>query len=151
MPTILPHNKHNTIHMKRIVLSTLALCGALIATADVKPGFSSVVVTSPTGETTTITLTDAMVTSFTAADAIFSDGTNEVAIPLADLRSYTFVEAVIPEGINAPLLNLGDANAEIFTLDGRLVRSASSLSLDGLQTGTYIVRSGNRTIKVNHK
>lgn len=137
--------------MKRIVLSTLALCGALIATADVKPGYSSVVVTSPTGETTTITLTDAMVTSFTAADAIFSDGTNEVAIPLANLRSYTFVEAVIPEGISAPLLNLGGANAEIFTLDGRLVRSASSLSLDGLQTGTYIVRSGNRTIKVNHK
>lgn len=159
MPPILPHNKHHTIHMKRIILPTLALCCALTAAADtstglstdIKPGFSSVVVTSPTGETTTITLTDAMVTSFTAADAIFSDGTNEVTIPLANLRSYTFVEAVIPEGINAPLLNLGDANAEIFTLDGRLVRSASSLSLDGLQTGTYIVRSGNRTIKVNHK
>lgn len=137
--------------MKRIILPTLALCSALTAAADVKPGYSSVVVRTQTGETTTITLTDAMKTTFTAADAIFSDGTTEVAIPLADLRSYTFVEAIIPEGINAPLLNLGDANTEIFTIDGRLVRTASSLSLDGLQTGTYIVRSGNRTIKVSHK
>lgn len=145
--------------MKRSILSALVLCGTLTAvadtptrlTTDVKPGYSSVVICSPTGETTTITLTDAMKTTFTTAEATFSDGSNEVIIPLAQLRSYTFTEAVIPEGIHAPLLSLDGTKAEIFTIDGRLVRTANQVSLDGLQPGTYVVRSGKSTFKVNHK
>lgn len=131
--------------MKRILLSILALCsaGAVMADEPLKAGFSSVEVRTRSGETTTITLSDQMTTTFTDTEAIFADETNDVRIPLAQLRTYTFVPAVIPEGITAPVVSAG---AEVYTTDGRRIDT-----LDGAPTGTYVVRNGKTTFKVLHK
>lgn len=138
--------------MKRILISALALCCSVAALADgVKSGYSSVVLCAQNGETTTITLSDAMQTTFTATDIVFSDASNEVRMPLARLRSYSFVEAIVPEGISAPLLSVSGEAAEVYTLDGRHLMTTRSLSLAGLQAGTYIVRQGGVSFKINHK
>lgn len=131
--------------MKRILLSFLALCSAAAVMADepVKAGFYSVEIRTRSGETTTITLNDKMTTTFTETEAVFSDGTDAVAISLAQLRTYTFIPAVIPEGITAPVVSAG---AEFYTIDGRRIDSIA-----GAPTGTYVVRSGNTTFKVLHK
>lgn len=131
--------------MKRYLFSLLALCSAAVAMADepFKAGFSSVEIRTRNGETTTITLTDAMTTTFTETDAIFSDGNDVVSIPLAQLRTYTFVAAVVPEGITAPVVS---GHAEFFSVDGRPLES-----LVGAPEGTYIVRSGQTTFKIYHK
>lgn len=131
--------------MKRILLSILALCsaGAVMADEPLKAGFSSVEVRTRSGETTTITLSDQMTTTFTDTEAIFADETNDVRIPLAQLRTYTFVPAVIPEGISTPVVS---ANAEFYTTDGRRIDT-----LAGAPTGTYVVRNGKTTFKVLHK
>lgn len=138
--------------MKRIILAILTLCAALTAAADTKAGFSSVVITTQTGETTTVTLTDDMTTAFTATDIVFADADNVVSIPLARLRSYTFVEATIPEGISAPTAGISTRQAaEVYTIDGRLITTTRSLNLEGLQPGTYIVRSGQESVKIQHR
>lgn len=138
--------------MKRLLLPILASCCVLGASADdLKAGYSSVTICSQTGVTTTVTLTDMMTTTFTDKDIVFADADNEVRLPLAQLRSYTFVEASVPEGISAPLLHLAGQPAEVYTADGRLVATTRSLQLEGLQPGTYIVRSGNVSFKINHK
>lgn len=138
--------------MKRIFFNLLALCCTLGAAADgVKAGYSSVTLCAQNGETTTITLTDQMTTSFTEKDIVFSDATNEVSLPLARLRSYSFGEAVVPEGISAPMVSLSGEAADVFTLDGRHLTTTRNLSLAGLQPGTYIVRQGGVSIKINHK
>lgn len=134
--------------MKRSSLIILALCGALAAAAsvaeDTKPGYSSVVLRTQTGETTTITLTDNMSTKFTETDIVFDDGQNMVSLPLAKLRSYTFTEAVIPEGIDAVPI-VGEAEA-VYSADGRRVPS-----LSGAPAGLYIVKNGKTTLKIYHK
>lgn len=138
--------------MKRKILPILALSVALTAAADTKAGFSSVVITMQTGETTTVTLTDDMTTAFTATDIVFADAANTVSMPLARLRSYSFVEATIPEGISAPTAGIStQQNAEVYTLDGRFVATTRSLNLEGLQPGTYIVRSGENSVKIQHR
>lgn len=131
--------------MKRYLFSLLALCSATFAMADepMKAGCSSVEIRTRSGETTTVTLSDAMTTTFTDSEVIFSDGTDAVAIPLAQFRTYTFVAAIIPEGITAPVVS---GNAEFFTVDGRRLES-----LAGAPEGTYIVRNGKTTFKIYHK
>lgn len=137
--------------MKRL-LPLLALGASLTASADVKPGFASVEITTQRGEVSTVTLTDAMTTRFTASDVIFADATTTVSLPLAQLRSYSFVPAVVPEGIVAPRFDTTDGQPyEVYSLDGRRLTTASSLSLEGLTPGTYVVRHGNTTLKVHHR
>lgn len=132
--------------MKRIILHTLALAAALTASADgLKPGFSSVEIRTVSGETTTVTLTDGMTTTFTAQDIIFADATTAVSIPLAQLRTYSFVEAIIPEGITSvPAVQNGIS--AIFTADGRQISS-----LEGAPAGLYIVKSAGTTMKIYRK
>lgn len=132
--------------MKRIILPTLALAAALTASADgLKPGFSSVEIRTVSGETTTVTLTDEMTTTFTASDVVFADATTTVSLPLTQLRTYSFVEAVIPEGItDVPAVQNGiDA---IFTADGRQIPS-----LEGAPAGLYIVKTAGTTMKIYRK
>lgn len=131
--------------MKHSLLFILALGSVATALADEprKAGFCSVEIRSQKGETTVITLTDQMTTTFTDTEAIFADETNDVRIPLAQLRTYTFVPAVIPEGISTPVVS---ANAEFYTTDGRRIDT-----LAGAPTGTYVVRNGKTTFKVLHK
>lgn len=132
--------------MKRIILHTLALAAALTASADgLKPGFSSVEIRTVSGETTTVTLTDGMTTTFTAQDIVFADATTAVSIPLAQLRTYSFVEAIIPEGITSvPAVQNGIS--AIFTADGRQMPS-----LEGAPAGLYIVKTAGTTIKIYRK
>lgn len=132
--------------MKRIILHTLALAAALTASADgLKPGFSSVEIRTVSGETTTVTLTDGMTTTFTAQDIVFADATTAVSIPLAQLRTYSFVEAIIPEGITSvPAVQNGIS--AIFTVDGRQISS-----LEGAPAGLYIVKSAGTTMKIYRK
>lgn len=131
--------------MKKTLLSILALT-ALTASADgFKAGFSSVELRSQSGETTTVTLTDAMTTTFTATDVVFADGTTTVTMPLAQLRSYTFVEAVVPEGITE-VPTVQDGITAIYTADGRRVDSTNMN-----QPGLYIVKCGKSTLKVYRK
>lgn len=131
--------------MKRLLFSIFALCGAATALADtpLKAGFCSVEIRSQQGETTVITLTDNMKTTFTDADVIFADDSYRFELPLAQLRSYTFVPAVIPEGITTPVVSAG---AEVYTIDGRRIDT-----LAGAPAGTYVVRNGKTTFKVLHK
>lgn len=132
--------------MKRIILHTLALAAALTASADgLKPGFSSVEIRTVSGETTTVTLTDEMTTTFTASDVVFADATTTVSLPLTQLRTYSFVEAVIPEGITSvPAVQNGIS--AIFTADGRQISS-----LEGAPAGLYIVKTAGTTIKIYRK
>lgn len=139
--------------MKKTFLSLFALAIALTASADgtttavsdLKPGYSSVEIRTVSGETTTVTLTDEMTTTFTASDVIFADATTTVSIPLAQLRSYSFVEAVIPEGITDVTVAHDSIDA-IFTADGRQIPS-----LEGAPAGLYIVKSAGTTIKIYRK
>lgn len=132
--------------MKRIILHTLALAATLTASADgLKPGFSSVEIRTVSGETTTVTLTDEMTTTFTASDIVFADATTTVSLPLTQLRTYSFVEAVIPEGITSvPAVQHGIS--AIFTADGRQIPS-----LEGAPAGLYIVKTAGTTIKIYRK
>lgn len=139
--------------MKKTILSLFAIAAALSAAAgdtttaggDLKAGFSSIEVRTVNGETTTVTLTDEMTTTFTATDVTFADATTTVSIPLAQLRTYTFVEAVIPEGIaDVPIL-AGGVSA-IYTADGRTLPT-----LEGAPAGLYIVKRGKTTIKIYRK
>lgn len=137
--------------MKKTILYLFTLAAALTASADdVKAGFSSIEIRTVGGETTTVTLTDEMTTKFTATDVVFADATNTVSIPLDQLRTYSFVEAVIPEGISAISLAEG-ATAQVFDLEGRLLTTTRGLNLSQLKPGTYIVRIGGTSLKINHK
>lgn len=137
------NTQHNNI-MKRLLFSILALCSAAVAMADEpqKAGFSSIEVRTRSGETTIITLTEEMTTTFNDTAVIFADAINSVQFPLAQFRSYTFVPAVIPEGITTPVVSAG---AEFYTVDGRRIDT-----LAGAPTGTYVVRNGKTTFKVLH-
>lgn len=139
--------------MKRFLSSLLVLSSALSGSAssatalctDYKTGFGSVCITTQTGETMTVTLSDDMTTRFTESHIIFADAANEVTLPLARLRSYEFVEAVVPEGIDeVPVVQAG--HGAIFTADGRQIGS-----LSGAPAGLYIVKHGKSSIKIYHK
>lgn len=129
--------------MKHLLLTVLASASALTAFADQKAGFASIEVRTQKGETTVVTLTDDLTTTFTATDVVFADANNSVALPLKDLRSYTFVPAVIPEGVTSPVVS---ADAQIFTIDGRRIDN-----LNAAPAGTYVVRHGETTFKVHHR
>lgn len=131
--------------MKHSLLFILALGSVATAMADEprKAGFCSVEIRSQKGETTVITLTDQMTTTFTDTDVVFADDSYRFELPLAQLRSYAFVPAVIPEGITTPVIS---TNAEFYTIDGRRIDV-----LAGAPTGTYVVRNGKTTFKVLHK
>lgn len=131
--------------MKQALLSFLALA-ALTASADgFKTGYSSVELRTQSGETTTLTLTDAMTTTFTTTDIVFSDGSTTITLPLAQLRTYSFVPAVIPEGISGVPAVQGDITA-VYTADGRQIPS-----LESAPAGLYIVKCGKTTLKIYHK
>lgn len=131
--------------MKKTLLALLALT-ALTASADgFKAGYSSVQISTVSGETTTVTLTDEMTTTFTASDIVFADATTTISLPLTQLRTYSFVEAVIPEGITSvPAVQHGIS--AIFTADGRQIPS-----LEGAPTGLYIVKTAGTTMKIYRK
>lgn len=130
--------------MKQTILSLLALATTLTGAADtLKPGYSSVQLLAHDGHTTTVTLTDDMVTTFTDTDIVFADAANTVTMALADLRSFTFTEAVIPDGIATPVV--AEAQ-EIYTADGHRIAT-----LDGAPAGLYIIRSGKSIVKIYHQ
>lgn len=131
--------------MKKAFLSLLSLTALTTSADDLKAGYSSVEVRTVKGETMTVTLTDAMTTTFTSTDIIFTDATNTVSIPLAQLRTYSFVPAVIPEGISGVPAVQGDITA-VYTADGRQIPS-----LESAPAGLYIVKCGKTTLKIYHK
>lgn len=131
--------------MKKAFLSLLSLTALTTSADDLKAGYSSVEVRTVKGETMTVTLTDAMTTTFTSTDIIFTDATNTVSIPLAQLRTYSFVAAVIPEGISGVPAVQGDITA-VYTADGRQIPS-----LESAPAGLYIVKCGKTTLKIYHK
>ena len=137
--------------MRKIILSLLFLSvGVLYAEAE-----NGVVVHQKDG--TTVTYSFSKEPKLTYHDDVLVMTTSDAVVeyPLQSLDKLTFVEGSTDvEDHVAVALSQTDSPQQIYTLDGRLVRTVAAgkqLSVSGLPTGTYVVRTGKTSYKITLK
>lgn len=140
--------------MKKLVLSLLTLIAATAAWAE-----TALVVHQKSGGTVMYAFSDKPVVTYDEGYLIISVEGTQVSYPLSDMQKFTFeqVEEDQVTLITAPA-SVAPQPTYIYSIDGKLMRTlqpsengTTSASVDGLPTGTYIIKNGKTTYKVAKK
>lgn len=148
--------------MKKIILSAALLLTVLSASADEK----KYVTLAYGGIESSISLATVQRITFSETDVIVTTTEGDQKFPLAEMQKITFTvdpTAIAKLAKEADGLTLKDGNLVvsgkgvlcIYNASGALVGMAQvggqnqTVSLQGLQTGVYIVKLGNQTIKIS--
>ena len=136
--------------MKKLILSLLTLFAASAAWAD-----TSLFVHSKSGDVLEIAFSEKPVVTYSEGYVVVSAAEASVSYPIAILDKFTFGEtSEHVTRITAPV-NVAPQPTFIYSIDGKLMRTykpnedgTTSASLEGLPTGTYVVKNGKTSYKV---
>lgn len=140
--------------MKKLILSLLTLFAATATWAE-----TALIVHQKSGGTVMYAFSDKPVVTYDEGYLLITVEGTQVSYPLSDLQKFTFEE--IEEDqitlITAPV-SVVPQPTYIYSIDGKLMRTlqpnengTTSASVDGLPTGTYIIKNGKTTYKVAKK
>lgn len=116
------------------------------------------------GTSETYTLSEKPRVTFAGADAVITTAEASTSYERAEIKNFTFVSDTGTEGVDdimTPTVNYTyldgvftapGCNIAVYALSGTLVCSATdSADMRNLNPGIYIVKAGNRTIKIIKK
>lgn len=152
-----------------IMLAIVALCSTIARAAD--DTVNTLVITLTDETTATYSLAEMPVVTFDATDMIITSEMASTRYQRAQVKEFHF-EQITPEGIhsvqsnfgfsytdnhNIRLTGLAAQHAELYDTAGKRVGSASAtdgsdivIALQHLPAGTYILRAGQQSIKIQH-
>lgn len=141
--------------MKVIRAILLALiCGTAL---QIQAEVATTMVLTFTDETTaSFNLADQPVVTFDATDMIITAKEIESRYPRTDVKDFHFLLSDV-EGICPRTISIEATSATIYNMAGQPVGRAeakagmATVGLDQLPAGTYLLRSGNKTIKVTKR
>ena len=136
--------------MKKLFFSLLALFAATATWAD-----SALFVHQKSGGVVEYAFSEKPVVTYSEGYLVISVPEASVSYPLSNLQKFTFgdVDEQVTR-IVAPV-NTAPQPTYIYSLDGKLMRTlqpsedgTTSASLEGLPSGTYVVKNGKTSYKV---
>ena len=136
--------------MKKLFFSLLTLFAATVSWAD-----SALFVHQKSGGVVEYAFSEKPVVTYSEGYLIISVPEASVSYPLSNLQKFTFgdVDDQVTR-IVAPV-NTAPQPTYIYSLDGKLMRTlqpsedgTTSASLEGLPSGTYVVKNGKTSYKV---
>jgi hypothetical protein len=136
--------------MKKLFFSLLTLFAATVSWAD-----SALFVHQKSGGVVEYAFSEKPVVTYSEGYLVISVPEASVSYPLSNLQKFTFgdVDDQVTR-IVAPV-NTAPQPTYIYSLDGKLMRTlqpsedgTTSASLEGLPSGTYVVKNGKTSYKV---
>ena len=136
--------------MKKLFFSLLTLFAAIVSWAD-----SALFVHQKSGGVVEYAFSEKPVVTYSEGYLVISVPEASVSYPLSNLQKFTFgdVDDQVTR-IVAPV-NTAPQPTYIYSLDGKLMRTlqpsedgTTSASLEGLPSGTYVVKNGKTSYKV---
>ena len=139
--------------MKKFIFLLLTLFAATASWAE-----TALIVHQKSGGTVEYSFSEKPVVTYTEGYLIISGMGSSVMYPLTNLQKFTFGEVSDQvTRITAPA-NTVPQPTHIYNVSGMLMRTlepsdnnSTSASLEGLPTGTYIIKNGKTTYKVLKK
>lgn len=136
--------------MKKLIFSLFTLFAATAAWAD-----TSLFVHAKTGDVLEIAFSEKPVVTYSEGYVVISASEATVSYPLSNLDKFTFGETSENiTRITAPV-DMAPQPTFIYSIDGKLMRTykpnedgTTSTSLEGLPTGTYVIKNGKVSYKM---
>jgi len=139
--------------MKRLVLSLLTLFAAATSWAD-----SALFVHQRNGGVVEFAFSERPVVTYSEGNLIISAANASVTYPLENMQKFTFGEVDDDVTRIAAPANEKPQPTYIYSVDGKLMRTLkpgeggkTSASVEGLPAGTYIVKNGKTSYKIQKK
>ena len=142
--------------MKRLLLSLLAI----VAAATAPRAQTALIVHQKSGGTVEFAFSEKPVVTYSDGYLVISVqyGLASVSYPLSDMQKFTFGELSSDyTRIIAPK-DVAPQPTYIYSIGGMLMRTlqpgedgSTPANVDGLPAGTYIIKNGNTTYKINKK
>lgn len=139
--------------MKKLIFSLLTLFAATASWAD-----TALIVHQKSGGTVEFAFREKPVVTYDGEYLVITVMDASVSYPLSNMQKFTFGEVSDDyTRITAPV-NVAPQPTYIYSLDGKLVRTlqpsedgSTSASLEGLTSGTYVIKNGQTSYKVLKK
>ena len=140
--------------MKKVIFCLLTLFAATASWAE-----TALIVHQKSGGTVQYAFREKPVVTYSDGYLIISASEASVSYPLSNMQKFTFgdVEEDQITRITAPA-DVAPQPTFIYSIDGKLMRTlqpsedgTTSASVEGLPTGTYIIKNGKTTYKVVKK
>ena len=139
--------------MKKLIFSLLTLFAATASWAD-----TALIVHQKSGGTVEFAFREKPVVTYDGEYLVITVMDASVSYPLSNMQKFTFGEVSDDyTRITAPV-NVAPQPTYIYSLDGKLVRTlqpsedgSTSASLEGLTSGTYVIKNGKTSYKVLKK
>ena len=140
--------------MKKVIFCLLTLFAATASWAE-----TALIVHQKSGGTVQYAFREKPVVTYSEGYLIISASEASVSYPLSNMQKFTFgdVEEDQITRITAPA-DVAPQPTFIYSIDGKLMRTlqpsedgTTSASVEGLPTGTYIIKNGKTTYKVVKK
>lgn len=139
--------------MKKLVFSLLSLFAATAMQAD-----TALFVHQKSGGVVEYAFSEKPVVTYKDGNLVISAAEASVMYPLSDLQKFTFGEVDDQVTRIVAPVDMAPQPTQIYSIDGKLMRTyqpgengATSASLEGLTSGTYIIKNGKTSYKVLKK
>ena len=139
--------------MKKLIFSLLSLFAATAMQAD-----TAVFVHQKSGGVVEYAFSEKPVVTYKEGHLVISAAEASVMYPLSDLQKFTFGEVDDQVTRIVAPVDMAPQPTQIYSIDGKLMRTyqpgengATSASLEGLTSGTYIIKNGKTSYKVLKK
>jgi len=139
--------------MKKLVFSLLSLFAATAMQAD-----TALFVHQKSGGVVEYAFSEKPVVTYKDGNLVISAAEASVMYPLSDMQKFTFGEVDDQVTRIVAPVDMAPQPTQIYSIDGKLMRTyqpgengATSASLEGLTSGTYIIKNGKTSYKVLKK
>ena len=139
--------------MKKLIFLLLSLFAATAMQAD-----TALFVHQKSGGVVEYAFSEKPVVTYKDGHLVISAAEASVMYPLSDLQKFTFGEVDDQVTRIVAPVDMAPQPTQIYSIDGKLMRTyqpgengATSASLEGLTSGTYIIKNGKTSYKVLKK
>lgn len=139
--------------MKKLIFSLLSLFAATAMQAD-----TALFVHQKSGGVVEYAFSEKPVVTYKDGHLVISAAEASVMYPLSDMQKFTFGEVDDQVTRIVAPVDMAPQPTQIYSIDGKLMRTyqpgengATSASLEGLTSGTYIIKNGKTSYKVLKK
>ena len=139
--------------MKKLIFSLLSLFAATAMQAD-----TALFVHQKSGGVVEYAFSEKPVVTYKDGNLVISAAEASVMYPLSDMQKFTFGEVDDQVTRIVAPVDMAPQPTQIYSIDGKLMRTyqpgengATSASLEGLTSGTYIIKNGKTSYKVLKK
>ncbi len=139
--------------MKKLIFSLLSLFAATAMQAD-----TALFVHQKSGGVVEYAFSEKPVVTYKEGHLVISAAEASVMYPLSDMQKFTFGEVDDQVTRIVAPVDMAPQPTQIYSIDGKLMRTyqpgengATSASLEGLTSGTYIIKNGKTSYKVLKK